>query len=363
MHKTATMNNGYNKYNILVLCSHKRHSTEDTLYPLLHKMLDHPMCGRIDICSRAYEPNHPFFYEESTNKIYVCQITKDISQLDCETYAKNCQQVELSPEVYDVIVVRLGKRKNKPNEDPTNPSFWNYLTKIFPETHIINRPQGIMETGSKEFLLQVKNLIPDSTLVRSVRDVLEFHEKHKDSGIVLKPLNSCGGKGMLRVHDGKIWVMKDCLSFSEYSSTLDETLKQHPHLAMKFLKNVTQGDKRVIVVNGEIVGTSLRKPQGDSWICNASMGGTSHSSPADDEELKMAKELTPILMKRGIVMFGFDTLVDDNQKRVLSEINSACCGGLVQAQRVSGAPVLERAALGLWSYITANITCKVRTSS
>jgi glutathione synthase len=341
-----------NKYRILVLMGHKRHATEDTLYPLLIKMLEHPLCQTIDLCSRSYKPNHAFYKEEKTNKIWAVSMTKDTYSISCDDYAEKCRQVELSTDEYDVVLVRLGR--------PTKESFWEFLSSIYPETQIINRPRSIVETGSKEFLLKLPNLTPETRLVRNVQEVMEFLEKHKDAGIVLKPLDSSGGRGMLRIQGDLIWIMKQSIPLKDDRDTLKQSLKDQSYLAMRFLKNVSKGDNRVMVVNGEIIGSCLRKPSDGSWICNGSQGGTAWKSEADEEEKKIAKELTPILMQRGIVMFGFDTLVDDNHKRVLSEINCACCGGLVQAQKTSGAPVLERAALGIWAYITANISCKIR---
>jgi glutathione synthase len=124
-------------------------------------------------------------------------------------------------------------------------------------------------------------------------------------------------------------------------------------LAMKFLKNVTQGDKRTIVVNREILGAALRLPAPGGWLCNVNQGGHAILAEPDEDEHIIQEILTPMLHRKGVVIFGFDTLVDDDGRRVLSEINTLSIGGLVPLEEMSGKPVLKRAATLLWDYIVA----------
>ena len=124
---------------------------------------------------------------------------------------------------------------------------------------------------------------------------------------------------------------------------------------MKYLKNVDRGDKRVIVVNGKIMGATLRIPKQGSWICNLSAGGSSNLAKADDNEIKISESISPTIIDQGVVIFGFDTLVDDNGNRVLSEINTLNVGGLLQAEMHSGKPVVQDSANLIWSYICEKI--------
>ena len=122
------------------------------------------------------------------------------------------------------------------------------------------------------------------------------------------------------------------------------------YLAVKFLKNVKQGDKRIVVVNGEIIGASLRLPAKDSWICNVSMGGTSNYTEVEPEEEEIVKLINPILTDMGIVMYGVDTLVNDDGKRVLSEINTTSIGGVPQIAAIRKQPLVEKAVDLIWTY-------------
>ena len=112
---------------------------------------------------------------------------------------------------------------------------------------------------------------------------------------------------------------------------------------MKYLKNVKQGDKRIVVVNGEILGASLRLPAENSWLCNVAMGGSSNVAQVEKEEEEIIQLINPTLSDKGIVMYGVDTLVSDDGKRVLSEINTTSIGGLPQIAAMNNLPLVEQA--------------------
>ena len=102
------------------------------------------------------------------------------------------------------------------------------------------------------------------------------------------------------------------------------------------------------------MGASLRLPAKESWLCNVAMGGTSNFSEADEDELEIVRRVNPILSKMGIVMYGLDTLVDDDGKRVLSEINTTSIGGLPQIAKMTQQPLVEKAIDLIWAYFLTN---------
>lgn len=106
-------------------------------------------------------------------------------------------------------------------------------------------------------------------------------------------------------------------------------------LAMKYLKKVCQGDKRIIVANGRVVGATLKTPKEGSWLCSLARGGSSSFAKPDELEIRIAETISPVLTDKGIVFFGFDTLVDDDGHRVLSEINTLNVGLLSEAELYS----------------------------
>jgi glutathione synthase len=114
------------------------------------------------------------------------------------------------------------------------------------------------------------------------------------------------------------------------------------YLAVRYLKNVRQGDKRIIVIDGQVMGASLRLPAEQSWICNVAMGGSSHYTEVAPEEIEIIQSIDPMLSSNGVVMYGVDTLVGDDGKRVLSEINTTSIGGLPQIAQLTGEPIVRR---------------------
>ena len=107
------------------------------------------------------------------------------------------------------------------------------------------------------------------------------------------------------------------------------------------MKNVTQGDKRILVVGGQIMAASLRLPAENSWLCNVAQGGTSVTAQLETEEEAIIKTISPRLEAEGIFIFGADTLVDDDGKRILSEVNTLSIGGFPQAEKQTGRPIVR----------------------
>lgn len=344
------------QYKILILTDHKNHTPEDSIYPMAVKLSRHQMCDHVDVAryqliikflltihSRFNKANEDFFFNFTTTKVCVAKVTEKFGQ-DRNELLKQDRKMDINS--YDIIFLRLPR--------PTSVEFFYFLTKNFPEERIINRPSGILNCGSKKFLLNFPYQCPEMMLCKTIGDVLKFQKQV--GTLVLKPFEGSGGKGIIKADNDWVWIDGyKKIAFNDYMPTLKENLQHEPYLAMKYLRNVYQGDKRVVVVNGEIIGASLRRPPKDSWICNASQGATSHKTAPTEDEIAICKAISPTLLEKGIVLYGFDTLVGDDGKRILSEINASCVNGLVQGQATSGVPIIQRAVDGIWKYILTNI--------
>lgn len=324
---------------LLVLTNHASHSAENSIYALLREMVQQPLIGQLDIASRNNEHNAAFFHRHNSTELQVYRADADFEfQEGGQQFIESTQTVQLSD--YDAIFLRL--------PHPTPDSFLEFLQDNFDETFIFNRPSAIMWSSGKDFLLKVPELCPPIQLCQTVEEVKSFSEKFP---IVLKPLRDYGGQGILRVEGDKIWHGDEQFGWEYYLPKLEATLAKQAYLGMKFMENIGQGDKRIIVINGEIVGASLRKPPKDSWICNASRGGISQRSEAEAEEQTIAKRLTEELLSEGIVMYGFDTLVNSAGKRTLSEVNTLSIGGLKQIGQQRGKTIITRAAKLICDYL------------
>jgi glutathione synthase len=326
---------------MLVLTDHSEHSNENALYALVLAMKHHPHCAGIDIATRGNPANAPFFKAFKSTTLEAVAITEEFKfQQDGHFFKQDTKWVAI--EDYDVVWLRLPPALSH--------DFLQFLKNTFPEQLFINDPAGIDLTGSKAFLLNFPEYCAPMKACYSLEDIIAYK---KEFPIVLKPFRDYGGKGIVRIDGEQVWIGKETMSFSEFT----HQLKGQPieYLAVKYLKNVSQGDKRIVVVCGEIMGASLRLPAEDSWLCNVAMGGSSNLSYADEREKEMVRKLDPALSDLGIVMYGLDTLVGDDGQRVLSEINTTSIGGLPQIAKLTGEPLLEKAAALMWNYIALNL--------
>lgn len=326
-------------YKLLVLTDHAAHSIENSIYVLLRQMLRHPMCAHIDVASRAHPDNDAFFVHYQSTQLHAHRVT-DQFEYHATRPAMRYETQPVRLEDYDMLFLRLPR--------PIPDSFFDFLTASFEEKHIMNRPSGIAWCSRKDFLLHVPELCPP---IQDCQDWAHIEQFKARFPIVLKPMRSYGGKGILRIDGDTVWEGNTPHAWSDYAPHIRAELAEEGYLGMQFLKNVDQGDKRVIVVNGEIIGASLRKPPKGAWMCNASLGGSSHESSADADEQRIAQRLSELLIPAGIVMFGFDTLVDDHGRRVLSEVNALSIGGLKQVGQQSGHDRVAQAADLLWQYV------------
>ena len=324
------------KYNVLVLTDHTNHSKENSLYALVGTMLQHPLTQKIDIATRGNRVNDDFFQQKKNAELMVSEVNEAFSFTDDGFYLVNDLKLA-SLDSYDLVWLRM--------PPPLNKSFLDFMENVFQKQLIVNNPKGIYKTGSKEFLVNFQDVCPPIKICKSKADIIEFKNHFP---IVLKPFREYGGKGIVRVDGDNVWVGKEQKSFENFLNELDENDIQY--LGVKYLKNVDQGDKRIVVVNGKIMGASLRLPAKDSWICNVAMGGSSHMAEVDEDEKKIVEAINPTLSEMGIVMYGVDTLVDDDGKRVLSEINTTSIGGLPQIAKLRNLPLVEEAIDLIWTY-------------
>ena len=331
------------KFKLLVLTDHSNHSSENSLYTLVQSMRLHPNCAQIDVATRGKEINSFFFERLVPKSIFVNRVDKNFRFLPNGRAFKTNTRREFVQN-YDVIWLRMPP-------PPLSNEFLNFLIHQFPDQLIINNPAGIYETGSKAFLVKFRDACPPMKICTSIEAINEFKDKFP---IVLKPFRDYGGRGIVRIDGNTVWDGKEKKTFKQFTKQLEG--KSINYLGVKFLKNVGQGDKRIVVVNGQIMGASLRLPAAGSWICNVAQGGSSNLTEVSEEEVKIIQKIDPVLSKMGIVMYGVDTLVDDDGKRVLSEINTTSIGGLPQIAQMQGKPLVKQATDLLWDYIIQKIT-------
>lgn len=323
---------------IICLTDHKVHSDNNSVYSLCRSFLTSERVDSLDVASRGFSENDGLFKSMEGTEVMAAPVLEDFYYSESDAlFKRDWRRVELND--YDLILVRFPY--------PVAPGLFEFLAEKIDERKFVNRPTGILETGSKAFLFHFSEFCPAMQICRSEEDITAFSRVFP---VVLKPLRSYGGKGVVKVDRGLVNPGKEATPLKEYLEQEDVDL---PILAMKYLENVTQGDRRTVVANGRVITSSTRFPAKGNWLCNVAQGGHSQMTDPSEEELEMIKVISPVLLEKGIVVYGMDTLVGDDGKRRLSEINTLSIGGIYPAEKESKIPYSKMVSDAILDYFTS----------
>jgi len=179
-------------------------------------------------------------------------------------------------------------------------------------TQVINDPRALRDCNEKVFALHFPQCMAPTLVARDPAELRRFVAEHGE--VVLKPLDGMGGRGIFRVKAGD----------SNLNSMLETLLGGDSHgqgrqfaVAQKFIPQISAGDKRVLLVDGEPVPYALaRIPQGNEFRGNLAAGGRGEGVPLSDRDRWIAAEIGPELRRRGLRFVGLDVIGD-----YLTEIN------------------------------------------
>lgn len=164
---------------------------------------------------------------------------------------------------------------------------------------VFNEPAAVRDHSEKLSITEFPELIPPTLVTRELSAVEEFHKVHQD--IVIKPLDGMGGMGVFRVGT-------DGLNLASIVETLGEN-GARTLMVQRFLPEIAQGDKRVLLIGGEVVPYALaRIPQGSEIRGNLAAGGKGVAMPLTESEKRIAEQLAPILYRRGLFLVGLDLI-------------------------------------------------------
>ncbi|GAA5194048.1 glutathione synthase [Ferrimonas gelatinilytica] len=203
----------------------------------------------------------------------------------------------------DVILMR---------KDPPFDTEYIYATYLLERaeeqgTLIVNKPQSLRDCNEKLFTAWFAEHTPTTLVSRSPAQIRAFHREHGD--IIIKPLDGMGGASIFRVKaDG------------DNLGVIIETLTQHGQvftMVQKFIPDIRDGDKRILMVDGEPVPYCLaRIPQGGETRGNLAAGGRGEARPLSESDWAIARSVAPELKKRGLIFVGLDVIGDR-----LTEVN------------------------------------------
>ena len=190
--------------------------------------------------------------------------------------------------------------------DPPFDSEYFYATHLLQQAEregarVFNRPQALREHPEKLALLEFAQYAPPTLVTRSAAAISAFHAEQRD--IILKPLDGMGGMGIFRVGP-------DGLNLG----VIIETLNRHGQctvMVQRFLPEIAQGDKRVLLIGGEAVPFCLaRIPQGGEVRGNLAAGGKGVAQPLSERDWALARAIGPQLAARGLLLVGLDVIGD-----------------------------------------------------
>ncbi len=252
------------------------------------------------------------------HSVWACE-TRDLFWQSCGRVSALTQSLNLTGQTPDWYAVSSSKVQALADmqavvmrKDPPFDNEFFYATHMLSQAEregarVFNSPQALREHPEKLALMAFSQFSTPTLVTRSPQAILDFHANHQD--IILKPLDGMGGTGIFR-------VKADGLNLGSIIETLNRDGSTSV-MVQKFLPQITQGDKRVLVIDGEPVPFALaRIPQGSEVRGNLAAGGKGVAQPLTARDREIAQSIGPVLAARGLLLVGLDIIGD-----CLTEIN------------------------------------------
>jgi glutathione synthase len=235
------------------------------------------------------------------------------------------RDVELAD--YDVVLMR---------QDP--PFDMNYITlthlleRIHPGTFVVNPPAAVRNAPEKILVTEFPDLMPPTLVTRDRRRIAAFRKEH--SNIIIKPLYGNGGAGVFHIQDGD-------MNLAALVELFEQSFSE-PFMVQRYLPEVRQGDKRIILVDGEPAGAINRVPAEGEARSNMHVGGRPELSELTDREREICARIAPALKERDMIFVGIDVIGG-----YLTEINVTSPTGIREIKRFGGPDI----AVMIWDAI------------
>jgi len=240
------------------------------------------------------EPQHLVWQRGSKVAARVCdiQLTGDPAQWYSAQPERTAPLVE-----FDAVLMR---------KDPPFDSEYFYATHLLEQAErdgarVFNKPRALRDHPEKLAIMEFPEFIGPTLVTRDPADIRRFHGEHQD--IILKPLDGMGGMGIFRVGP-------DGLNLGSITETLNRHGAQSV-MVQKFLPEIIDGDKRVLIIGGKPVPFCLaRIPQGSEVRGNLAAGGKGVARPLSPRDWEIGNALGPVLQERGLLLAGVDVIGD-----------------------------------------------------
>ena len=222
--------------------------------------------------------------------------------------------------VKDVDVVLM---RQDPPFDLSYITATHLLERLEGQTLVVNDPASVRNAPEKVFVLDFAHFMPPTLIARRIEDVREFHARHPGD-LVMKPLHGNGGKAVVR-------IPADGSNLSALIELFDNAWVE-PHMFQPFLPEISEGDKRIVLVDGEVAGAINRRPGAGEFRSNLAAGGYAEPTTLNAREEGICAALGPALKERGLVFVGIDVIGG----KYLTEINVTSPTGIQAIDRFNG---------------------------
>src|ERR1700761_8059615 len=240
------------------------------------------------------------------------------------------------PFVYDLSAADVVLMRQDPPFDMSYITATHILERIPPKTLVVNDPAHVRNAPEKLFVTEFKSLMPPTLITSDRAEINIFRAEHKD--IIVKPLYGNGGAGVFRVK-----------SDDENLGSLLEMFTafyREPVIVQRYVPEVRKGDKRIILVDGEVAGAINRVPAAGEARSNMHVGGRPEATTLTPREQAICAAIGPELKRRGLIFTGIDVIGD-----YLTEINVTCPPGIHEVKRFGGADIAKL----VWDAIEAKV--------
>ncbi|HEX2554370.1 MAG TPA: glutathione synthase [Microvirga sp.] len=231
----------------------------------------------------------------------------------------------------DVVLMR-----QEPPFDMAYVTATHLLEHVHPKSLVVNDPAGVRNAPEKLLVTHFPELMPATLITRDKAEIESFRAEFGD--IVMKPLHGHGGAAVVRItrEDPNFGSLFDLFA----------SIYREPWVVQRFLSKVSEGDKRIILVDGEAAGAVNRVPAANDIRSNMVRGGAARPADLSPREREICETIGPELRRRGLLFVGID-VIDGN----LTEINVTCPTGIRAIRRLGGPDL----AVAIWDAIEAKL--------
>ena len=260
----------------------------------------------------------------------VSAVTRPVTVHDVEgdhVKSDTASRTDLSS--FDVVLLR-----QDPPFDMGYVTTTHILERIHPRTLVVNDPFHVRNAPEKIFVTEFPDLMPATLITRDKAEIEAFRTEHGD--IVMKPLYGNGGAAVFKVspQDPNFGSLFDLFA----------SLSREPWVVQRFLPQVSEGDKRIILVDGRAAGAVNRVPQPGDIRSNMVRGGAARPTDLSKREIEICERIGPALREKGLLFTGIDVI-----DGYLTEINVTSPTGIRAIKRLGGPDL----AVEIWDAIVA----------